>query len=112
MIFFLLIWTIATLGFFALASSMSKHQKQIFGHEFNSSRTKLAAIVGWILLIISLTLSIVPNTLSNGISYWAGVLTFAALFVGLSLTYFAHKIKIISWIIAIFAIISAIFCIL
>ncbi len=30
MIWFLIIWTLATLGFFALASSMSKHQKQIF----------------------------------------------------------------------------------
>ncbi|MEG1093415.1 MAG: DUF3325 domain-containing protein, partial [Acinetobacter sp.] len=33
MIWFLIIWALATLGFFALASSMSKHQKQIFAKE-------------------------------------------------------------------------------
>ena len=33
MIWFLVIWALATLGFFALASSMSKHQKQIFAKE-------------------------------------------------------------------------------
>ena len=33
MIWFMIIWTLATLGFFALASSMSKHQKQIFAKD-------------------------------------------------------------------------------
>jgi hypothetical protein len=95
MIFFLLIWAINTLGFIALASSMSKHQKQFFNHELSTSQTKLATSVGWILLIMALILSLLPNTISNGISYWVGVLTFSALFVGLTLSYFAHKIKMI-----------------
>lgn len=107
MIFFLLIWSISILGFFALASTMSKHQKQIFGHELNASKTKLTTIIGWCLLIISLIISLIPNTLSNGISYWVGVLTFAALFVGLCLSYFAHQIKSVSWIMLILAIASA-----
>lgn len=108
MIFFLLIWTINTLGFIALASSMSKHQKQFFAHELPTSKTRLATCLGWILLIIALILSIVPNTLSNGISYWVGVLTFSALFVGLTLSYFSHKIKILITILLIITLLSAV----
>ena len=47
MIWFLIIWTLATLGFFALASSMSKHQKQIFAKELTLQQTRLATTVGW-----------------------------------------------------------------
>lgn len=108
MIFFLLIWTINTLGFIALASSMSKHQKQFFTRELSSSQTKSVTCLGWILLIIALIFSLLPNTLSNGISYWLGVLTFAALFVGLTLTYFAHKIKIITLLLLILSLFTAI----
>ncbi|GEM_PF-4880305 len=32
MIFFLLIWSISSLAMIALASVMSKHQNQIYGH--------------------------------------------------------------------------------
>ena len=108
MIFFLLIWAMNTLGFITLASSMSKHQKQFFGHELPASRTKLAIYLGWILLILALILSLLPNTLSNGISYWVGVLTFSALFVGLTLSYFSHKIKIIITILLIITLLSAV----
>ena len=54
MIWFLIIWTLATLGFFSLASSMSKHQKQIFAKELTLQQTRLATTVGWLLLIVSL----------------------------------------------------------
>ncbi len=33
MMFFLLIWALSSLGFFALACSMSKHQKQFYSKE-------------------------------------------------------------------------------
>lgn len=46
MMFFFFIWSISSLGFFALASSMTKHQKQIFGHELNSQKTRYATIIG------------------------------------------------------------------
>ena len=39
MMFFLLIWALTSLGFFALATSMSKHQKQIFDTELNPAKT-------------------------------------------------------------------------
>ena len=108
MIFFLLIWAINTLGFIALASSMSKHQKQFFNHELSTSQTKSTTCIGWILLLIALILSLLPNTLSNGISYWVGVLTFSALFVGLTLSYFAHKIKMIIVILLIITLFTAV----
>ena len=51
MMFSLLIWSLSALGFFALASSMSKHQKQIFGHELDAAKTRTAAACGWTIVI-------------------------------------------------------------
>lgn len=93
MIFFLMIWSLCSIAFFALASSMSKHQKQIFGHELASSKTRLVLILGWVLLLIALILCIMSAQLSNMISYWIGVLTFSALFVGLCISYLATHIQ-------------------
>lgn len=109
MMHFLLIWSLSSLGFIALASSMSKHQKQIFAQELEPSKGHLAQICGWILLIITLVLSINSSSLSNGISYWIGILTFSALSVGLCLSYYASKIKLFALILGIIAILSAIF---
>ncbi len=89
MIFFLLIWSLSSLGFFALACSMSKHQKQFFQHELSVGKTRLATLFGWCLLILALVLCLSLGTPSNDISYWFGALTIAALFVGLCISYFA-----------------------
>ncbi|MGQ9375127.1 DUF3325 domain-containing protein [Acinetobacter tandoii] len=93
MMFFLLIWSLCSLAFIALASSMSKHQKQIFGNELNAKQTRYATIIGWLLLTFSLVICILSGKLSNMLSCWVGVLSFAALFVGVSLSYFEQKIK-------------------
>ena len=93
MMFFLLIWSLSSLAFIALASSMSKHQKQIFGNELNAKQTRYATIIGWLLLTFSLVICILSGKLSNMLSFWVGVLSFAALFVGVSLSYFEQKIK-------------------
>lgn len=93
MMFFLLIWSLSSLAFIALASSMSKHQKQIFGNELNTIQTRYATIIGWLLLTFSLVICILSGKLSNMLSFWVGVLSFAALFVGVSLSYFEQKIK-------------------
>ena len=93
MMFFLLIWSLSALGFFALASSMSKHQKQIFGHELDAAKTRTAAACGWILLMIALLICILSGSVSNMISYWLGALTLAALFTGLCLSYLEARIK-------------------
>ncbi|UHT64089.1 DUF3325 domain-containing protein [Acinetobacter lwoffii] len=110
MMFFLLIWALTSLGFFTLVMSMSKHQKQIFDTELDPVKTQLATILGWVLLIISLTLCLLTGTASNMISYWLGSLTLAALVVSLSLSYLENKIKVIAVICVVIAVISAIIC--
>ena len=112
MMFFLLIWALTSLAFFALAMSISKHQKQIFDTELDPAKTQLATIFGWVLLIIALTLCLLTGAVSNMISYWLGSLTFAALVVGLSLSYLASKIKVIVMFCVFIASISGIFCLI
>ena len=112
MMFFLLIWALTSLGFFALAMSISKRQKQIVDTELDPAKTQLATILGWVLLIISLTLCLLTGAVSNMISYWLGSLTFAALVVGLSLSYLASKIKVIVMFCVFIASISGIICLI
>lgn len=107
MMFFLLIWSLSSLAFIALASSMSKHQKQIFGNELNTIQTRYATIIGWLLLTFSLVICILSGKLSNMLSFWVGVLSFAALFVGVSLSYFEQKIKAFTLALCIFSLMSA-----
>ncbi|MCO8043703.1 DUF3325 domain-containing protein [Acinetobacter bohemicus] len=109
MMFFLLIWALTSLGFFTLAASMSKHQKQIFAKELDASKTRLTNILGWVILILPLIVCLFAGTVSNMISYWLGSLTFAALVVSLSLSYLQSKIKVIILICAVIAVISGIF---
>ncbi|MEG1032357.1 DUF3325 domain-containing protein, partial [Yersinia pestis] len=49
---------------------------------------------------------------SNMISYWLGSLTFAALVVGLSLSYLASRIKVIVMFCVFIASISGILCLI
>ena len=112
MMFFLLIWALTSLGFFALAMSMSKHQKQIFAQELDASKTRLASIIGWVILILALILCLFTGMISNMISYWLGSLTFAALVVGLSLSYLASRIKVIVMFCVFIASISGILCLI
>lgn len=107
MMFFLLIWSLCSLAFIALASSMSKHQKQIFGNELNTIQTRYATIIGWLLLTFSLVICILSGKFSNMLSFWVGVLSFAALFVGVSLSYFEQKIKAFTLALCILSLMSA-----
>lgn len=93
MMFFLLIWSLCALGFFALASSMDKHQKQIYQHTLTATQTHLATFSGWLLLIIALVICLFNGPTSNMISYWVGVLTFAALLIGVCMSYYANHLK-------------------
>jgi hypothetical protein len=93
MMFFLLIWSLSTLGFVGLACSMSKHQKQIAAKVWSKSETNLAKYIGWLFIVLALVVCILNGTLSNMISYWVGTLSFAALTVALTLTYIETKVK-------------------
>ena len=107
MMFFLLICSLSSLAFIALASSMSKHQKQIFGNELNAKQTRYATIIGWLLLTFSLVICTLSGKLSNMLSFWVGVISFAALFVGVSLSYFEQKIKAFTLTLCILSLMSA-----
>ncbi len=108
MTFFLLIWSITSLGFFSLAASMEKHQKQLFSKPFSLKITQITKYLGWCILSFSLFLSIHYFSIANGVSYWIGILSFSALFVVIMLSYFIHYFKWINALLIIF-IIFAIF---
>lgn len=94
MSWFILVWALCNLGFVGLACSMSKHQKQIFKRELPQSQSHIATIVGWLFLVVGLVACLMyQDSISNMISYWIGVLSFSALGVGLSLSYFENQIK-------------------
>lgn len=97
MSFFLLIWSISSLAFIALASAMSKHQKQIFNRELNPAQSRVSASLGWLLLLTSLMICLFSGKISSMLSYWVGVLTFAALLIGLMLSYYSDKIKSLAY---------------
>lgn len=96
MIFFLLIWSLGNVAFFALASAMTKHQKQIYGKELTAQQTKIAKAIGWIVLILALILCLQNGQWSNMVSYWVLVLSFSAVAMGLVLSYLEQKAKIFS----------------
>lgn len=96
MIWFLTIWSIISLGLMCLACSMSKHQKQIFAQELSPGRTRFAQYTGWILLLVSIAVSLYGHSISVGLSYWLGVATFSSLFVAALLSYFAVYFRLIA----------------
>lgn len=108
MIFFLLIWSLSSLAFIALASSMNKHQKQFFAKELNQQQTLTATIIGWLLLIMTLIICLMNGKSSNMISYWLGILTFSALFIGLCISYYSSKIRFITMICLILSLITSV----
>lgn len=107
MSFFLLIWSISSLAFIALASAMTKHQKQIFNCELNPAQSRIATILGWLLLLTSLVICLLSGKISSMLSYWVGVLTFSALLIGLMLSYYSDKIKSLAYLLIGLTIISA-----
>ena len=93
MIWFLIIWTLTTLGFLHLpAVCLSTKSKSLLKKKLQ--QTRLATTVGWFLLIVSLLICLTQGHWSTEISYWVGVISFAALFVGLCLSYFEQKLRI------------------
>lgn len=88
--------------FFSL--SMTKHSKSIFIEEINPKFKKSFLILGYILLFISLVMSINEFDISMGIIYWLGIITPLIVFLALFYTYFSKYILEIS--IAFIAIVS------
>lgn len=87
-----LLWCASVWGFSCLACSMSKHQRDIFSTKVSAQKTRLFQVVGWVILIMTALLAICWKGASIGFSEWLGIITFAPLVIGLTLTYYPKKL--------------------
>ena len=71
---------------------MAKHQRDIFLQKATATKTRTLQVIGWGLLLLSLLAIVFMEGASIGISVWLGVMTFAAIFVALTLTYAPKKL--------------------
>ena len=78
---------LATAGFAAIALSMHKHHRDLFGRPPSRPRALAFAGAGWALLALSFWVCIVVSGWAIGPVLWIGLLTLAALVIVLALTY-------------------------
>ncbi|MCI3877922.1 DUF3325 domain-containing protein [Acinetobacter higginsii] len=88
----LMLWCVAVVALSALACGMSKHQRDIFTSQISAQNSRRFEIVGWVVLLLSALVMIYLKGASVGLSEWLGCITFAALAVGLLLTYQPKKL--------------------
>ncbi|MCU4335639.1 DUF3325 domain-containing protein [Acinetobacter dispersus] len=88
----LMLWCVAVVALSALACGMSKHQRDIFSTQISAQNSRRFEIVGWVMLLLSALVMIYLKGASVGLSEWLGCITFAALAVGLLLTYQPKKL--------------------
>lgn len=74
----------------AVSLSMERHQEQVYGKAFPAMALRLG---GWALLAVALVPAIAAWGTSVGILAWLGFLTFAALAVGLQMTYAPQPVR-------------------
>lgn len=78
---------LATAGLAAIALSMHKHHRDLFGRPPSRPRGLALAGAGWIILALSFWACIVASGWAIGPVLWIGLLTVAAIIVVLVLTY-------------------------
>ncbi|MFW2162471.1 DUF3325 domain-containing protein [Acinetobacter beijerinckii] len=88
----LMLWCVAVVALSALACGMSKHQRDIFSAQISAQNSRWFEIAGWAMLLLSALVMIYIKGASVGLSEWLGCITFAALAVGLLLTYQPKKL--------------------
>lgn len=88
----LMLWCVAVVALSALACGMSKHQRDIFSAQISAQNSRRFEIVGWVMLLLSALVMIYLKGASVGLSEWLGCISFAALTVGLLLTYQPKKL--------------------
>ena len=76
----------ATAGFGALALSMQKHHRALFGAQPSQWRVLAFRSIGWLLLGLSFTACILDARWVMGTLLWLGLITVAALATALTLT--------------------------
>jgi hypothetical protein len=87
-----ILWCVLIWALSSLACSMSKHQRDVFNKKVSARQSRIFQGLGWGLLAISVLLMMLYQVPSIGISEWLGCLSFAALMVGLTLTYLPKKL--------------------
>ncbi|MFT3801841.1 MAG: DUF3325 domain-containing protein [Burkholderiaceae bacterium] len=93
------IWTATTLGFaafFALSLAMPRHQLQVLGREVGRRATLGWRTTGWLLLAAALAVCLTRWNASIAIAAWLGAATFAAMAVGLALTYRPRALPVLA----------------
>ena len=89
----LMVLAVLALSYAAMAAvslSMERHQEQVMGKAFPALPLRLG---GWALLAVALVPAIGAWGTSVGILAWLGFLTFAALGVGLQMTYAPQPVR-------------------
>lgn len=75
-------------GMMALSLAMDRHYEQLTKErEVPAVRRRLARLVGWLLLLVSITLVIHAWSVSAGLTFWCAIITLAALVVACGMTY-------------------------
>lgn len=88
---------VAFAGFSAIAACMDRHRDQFGTQTLTSGQIQLCRAVGFVLLGSSLQMCIAHGNTSIALSAWVGLLTFAALALGLLLTYAPHKARPVAY---------------
>lgn len=90
---------LAFAGFAVVAASMDRHQDQLGTEGLTPARLKAWRLAGYALLALSLAPCLLRWNASVAVAAWLGLLTFAALALGLLLTYapqFARRVAIVA----------------
>lgn len=78
---------LAFAGFSLLALSLGKHYRDLFGTVPSRRRERLLQLSGWVVVALSPLPVVTAAGLSAGITFWAGLLTTAALSIALLLAW-------------------------
>lgn len=90
------IWLLSVPAFAALSLAMDKHHEQVFGQDSTPLQQWRWRAVGVLLLALSLVVSLHYWATSVAVVAWLGGLTFAALSVGVILTYAPHRLRLLA----------------
>lgn len=78
---------LAYLAMATVSASMGRHQHSVLGRELGPAGTRLLRLGGWLLLAVALAPAVMTWGASVGVAGWLGMLTVAAMGVGLLLSY-------------------------
>ena len=74
-------------GFAALALSQPKHARDLLAHRNTPNKRHLCRIAGWVLLALSVVLSLAAWGATTGWVAWFGLASAAVVIVALTITY-------------------------